>query len=67
MNDDLHLHGHGILRNIARRGINPTAIHTKAAQSRLAHFSGLRTNSTVVYHRAGNGRVTRRVMCGIMP
>ena len=38
---------------IARRGINPTAIHTKAAQSRLARFSGLCTNSTVVYHRAG--------------
>jgi len=31
MNDDLH--GHGVLFGIARRGMNPTAIHTKAAQA----------------------------------
>ena len=45
---------------IARRGINPTAIPTKAAQSRLVRISGLCTakRSTVVYHRASSqGRI----------
>jgi hypothetical protein len=39
----------------------PHGYKYEGGSSRLARFSGLRTNSTVVYHRADNG------MRGIMP
>ncbi|MEW6401580.1 MAG: hypothetical protein AB1649_07265 [Chloroflexota bacterium] len=46
---------------IARRGINPTATCAKTAKAAYpastgVRFSGLRTISTVVYHRADIAR-----------
>jgi len=65
MRDDLH--GHGVLLGIARRGMKPHGYTYEGGSSRLARFSGLSTNSTVVYHRADVSKGSRpsgQRMCG---